>query len=233
MGSCCNSRNEKDGNENFSKSIVNIEKVKEIISNNNNAYIDLRVLHFDKGWRMYQSYTYKSKTSFWLSDIIENEMISLLCSNILSISEEALLHNKNYVFLLSNRQIRQNLIEQYIAATSILVLNEEFIDFIIERSKQTNLSKQEKDEWSNIKKIFEIEENVKIKEKEKEREKDLEKISNFSTSSLKSASKLNKYYCDKNSSSKTVSFVITKEESKEDERTLPSSKKIKGKKHTY
>lgn len=178
---CCLNRNQKEGKEEFSKSIENIQKVKEILSNSNSAYANLKILHEEHGWRMFHSYKLNDSQTYWLTDIVKNSMFSLLCSDILSLSEESLMDNKNYISLLSDSQIRKNVITQY-KNSSLIILETEIRDFILK--KLTESKDEEKADWQKIKEIFQITDKL-------ENEKQLDNISLKSLELKKDAEQMN------------------------------------------
>ena len=151
---CCLERTAKDGEESFSKNEDNVRTVLSILKKNTNIYFDLKYLHDEKGWRMHHSFKEHNEENYWLSEIVGNKQDEVLTSDLLSISENALKHNNNYIYLFSNDAVRKNLIKVYENKKRILILDNDISLYINKCYKESN--KTLRPDFEQLKNIFEI-----------------------------------------------------------------------------
>ncbi len=151
---CCLARPAKDGDESFSKNAVNVTIIMEILKKNSTIYSDLKYLHDEKGWRMHHSFKDQNEVNYWLSEIVGNKQDEILTSDLLSISEDALKHNNNYIYLFSNDSVRKNLIKLYESKKKIYILDNDISIYINKCYRQADNTI--KPDFEKFKSIFEI-----------------------------------------------------------------------------
>lgn len=150
---CCLEREKSDGNQGFSEDSIHVKTLLDILKKNSNIYFDLKYLHEEKGWRMHHKFKEQNTENYWLSEIIKNKQDEVLTSDLLSISEETLKHNNNYIYLFSNDLIRKNLIKVY-ERKKLLILDNEISLYINKCFEKAN--KEIKPEYEKLREIFEI-----------------------------------------------------------------------------
>lgn len=123
-----------DGDKSFSEKEETINSVKTAI--NEEKKDELKTL-FNKGWRTHHSFKEGDQKKFYLSLALEKNT-DLLKDVFFTISEEALLDNKNYEKIFSNEGLLEQLTKNYGSEFGFDIKNEEVKKSFIEAEKNSS-----------------------------------------------------------------------------------------------